>query len=66
MSYYDLVQYKGKSLMEWAILWFKMSNDAFYESYGFNFNPHNYPGLYDEARKRVYPDEPPLRNHGFI
>lgn len=31
-----------------------MSNDCFYELYGFNFNPHEYPGLYEEARKRVY------------
>lgn len=27
--------------------WFQMSNDAFYVFYGFNFNPHEYPGLYD-------------------
>lgn len=37
-----------------AILWFKMSNDAFYELYGFNFNPHDYPYLYEIARDEVY------------
>ena len=40
--------------MFWAIEWFNMSNDTFYALYGFNFNPHNYPGLYAEARERVY------------
>lgn len=54
---YDLIPYRGKSLMEWAILWFKTSNDAFYNLYGFNFNPHRYPYLYELARERVYPDE---------
>lgn len=66
VSQYDLIPYKGKSLMEWAILWFRMSNDTFYDLYGFNFNPFDYPGLFDEARKRVYPNEPPLRSHGFL
>lgn len=54
ISQYDLIPYKGKSLMFWAIEWFRMSNDAFYELYGFNFNPHKYPNLYEEARNRVY------------
>ena len=54
LSQYDLVIYKGESLMYWAIEWFKMSNDTFYELYGFNFNPHNYPNLYEIARERVY------------
>lgn len=66
MSRYDIIQYRGKSLMFWAIEWFKMSNDAFYMAYGFNFNPHKYPGLYDEARKRVYPDESPLQWPGLF
>lgn len=34
--------------------WFQMSNDAFYDLYGFNFNPHEYPGLYDWGRKTLY------------
>lgn len=54
MSQYDLIPYKGKSLMQWAIEWFTMSNDSFYDMYGFNFNPHEYPGLYEQARERVY------------
>lgn len=37
--------------------WFKMSNDAFFQAYGFNFNPHNIPGLYERCRKAVYPNE---------
>ena len=57
MSKFDSILYKGRSLMEWAILWFQMSNDAFFDAYGFNFNPHDYPGLFVEARRRVYPEE---------
>ena len=29
--------------------WFQMSNDGFYDLYGFNFNPHEYPGLYGSS-----------------
>jgi hypothetical protein len=54
MSVYEATQYHGKSLMEWAVLWFNTSNDAFYQTYGFNFNPHKHPGLYEQARERVY------------
>ena len=54
-SMYDFTLYKGESLMTWAIRWFSMSNDAFFSLYGFNFNPHEWPGLYEEAQKRVYP-----------
>lgn len=36
--------------------WLKMSNDAFYSIYGFNFNPHNIPGLYEKCMKEVYPN----------
>lgn len=35
--------------------WFKMSNDAFYKLYGFNFNPHEFSGLYEHCRNLVYP-----------
>ena len=66
MSQYDLIPYRGKSLMQWAILWFTTSNDAFYDCYGFNFNPHDYPGLYEDARERVYPNEPQIRNNGLM
>ena len=34
--------------------WFQMSNDGFYDLYGFNFNPHEYQGLYDWGRKTLY------------
>ena len=51
---YAIQTYKGKSLLQWAVLWFKMSNDAFYELFGFNFNPHEYPYLYEIAREEVY------------
>lgn len=51
---YSIQTYRGKNLIQWAILWFKMSNDAFYSLYGFNFNPHEYPYLYEIARKEVY------------
>lgn len=30
-----------------CIDWFRMSNDLFFKLYGFNFNPHQYPGLYE-------------------
>lgn len=53
---YQLMSLRGKSLIEWAVLWFKMSNDAFYSLYGFNFNPHEYPYLYEIARQEVYGD----------
>lgn len=51
---YTCQKLNGVSLLEWAIRWFKMSNDAFYNLYGFNFNPHDFPGLYLLARKKVY------------
>ena len=54
MNRFDSTSYKGKSLMFWALQWFSMSNDAFFKLYGFNFNPHNYPGLYEAARERKY------------
>ena len=33
--------------------WFKMSNDCFFNLYGFNFNPSQF-GLYEICRKLVY------------
>lgn len=50
-EYYSKTMYKDKSLLEWAIIWLKTSNDAFFEEYGFNFNPHEYKGLYELAMK---------------
>lgn len=57
LCHFDLIPYCGKSLMFWALEWFRMSNDTFFELYGFNFNPHDYPGLYAAARERVYGKE---------
>ena len=51
---YSMQTLRGKKLLQWAVLWFKMSNDAFYELYGFNFNLHDYPMLYEIAREEVY------------
>lgn len=47
----------GKSMIEWAVEWFRTDNDTFFELYGFNFNPHEYRNLYQIAREVVYPDE---------
>lgn len=52
--YYSSRMLRGKSLLEWAVLWFKLSNDEFFRIYGFNFNPHEYVGLYEIARKKVF------------
>lgn len=54
---YAMTPYKGKSLLQWACIWFRTDNDTFFNEYGFNFNPHEYPYLYDVARKEVYPEE---------
>lgn len=42
---YSMQTLRGKTLLQWAVLWFKMSNDAF---------PHDYPMLYEIAREEVY------------
>lgn len=34
--------------------WFRMSNDEFYNKLGFNFTPHEVPGLYEVCRDIVY------------
>lgn len=56
-SRYDELFLNGKSLMYWALEWFSMSNDTFFDLYGFNFNPHNYPGLYEQARERYFKED---------
>ena len=48
---------KYYNALDMAVQWFKMSNDCFYDLYGFNFNPHDYPGLYERARRIVYPNK---------
>ena len=45
------VLYSKKQL---CLDWFRMSNDLFFQEYGFNFNPHNYQGLYEWGRKTLY------------
>lgn len=48
---------KEYNALEMAVQWFKMSNDCFYDMYGFNFNPHKWGNLYIRARRIVYPNE---------
>lgn len=48
------------SATDMGVEWFKMSNDDFFKKYGFNFNPHEYPGLYEKCRRIVYPNGRPL------
>lgn len=52
-EWYSIEMYNGKTLLEWAKIWFKTDNDTFFRIYGFNFNPHKYPGLYEIARKEI-------------
>lgn len=52
-EWYSVEMYNGKTLLEWAKVWFKTDNDTFFRMYGFNFNPHKYPGLYEIARKEI-------------
>lgn len=51
---YLKIKLRDKNLVEWAIIWFKTSNDLFFELYGFNFNPHEYKYLYEIAREEVF------------
>ncbi len=46
--------YKYYDAVKLGCEWFKMSNDSFSDLYGFNFNPHNVPGLYEKCRKIVF------------
>ena len=57
LSRYDVLFLNGKSLMYWALEWFSMSNDAFFDLYKFNFNPHNYPGLYEQTREIYFKED---------
>lgn len=52
-EWYSMRMYNGKSLLEWTKIWFKTDNDTFFRIYGFNFNPHKYPGLYEVTRKEI-------------
>lgn len=51
---FSRIQYRGHSLLFWAVEWFQMSNDAFFEKHGFNFNPVDFPGLLETARNKVF------------
>lgn len=51
---YSIQMYRGKSLLEWAIIWFKTTNDEFHRLYGFSFNPHEHAFLYEIARREVF------------
>lgn len=46
--------YKYYDAVALGCAWFKMSNDSFADMYGFNFNPHTVPGLYERCRKIVH------------
>lgn len=52
----DLIFINGQlySKKNLTLDWFRMSNDDFYRLYGFNFNPHEHPGLYEWGRKTLY------------
>lgn len=43
-----------RNILRVSFFWCTMSNDAFFQLYGFNFNPHDYPYLYEIARNIVY------------
>ena len=57
---------KGYDMVKLGCDWFQMNNDCFYKKYGFNFNPHDYPGLYEHCRELVYPKDDFLRNGDVI
>lgn len=43
-------KYKNHYKWDLAKNWFNMSNDEFFQIYGFSWTPHNEKGLYDECR----------------
>lgn len=49
-----LINGKAYSKKKLCLEWFQMDNDSFFRKYGFNFNPHDYPGLYEWGRKQLY------------
>lgn len=56
----DIVVINGTpySKIKLTVDWFQMDNDTFFRVHGFNFNPHNYPGLYEAGRRIVFRNEP--------
>ena len=49
----DNLKEQSYDLLKLACDWFRTTNDAFYVKYGFNFNPHEYSGLYEKAKEVV-------------
>ena len=49
-----IINRKVYSKKKLTLDWFQMSNDGFFKLYGFNFNPHDYPGLYMWGRKTLF------------
>lgn len=49
-----LINGKAYSKKKLCLEWFQMDNDSFFREYGFNFNPHKYPGLYEWGRRHLY------------
>lgn len=50
-------RYRGYYKWDLAKAWFQMTNDDFFNLYGFSFNPHDYGSLYFEVRKFIYGNE---------
>ena len=46
----SITRYSPEAL---GVEWLNMSNDAFFKKYGFSFNPHKFPGLYERCRERL-------------
>lgn len=53
---FGIIKINGRlySLKHLCIDWFIMSNAEFFIKYGFNFNPFEYPGLYEWGRREIY------------
>lgn len=40
---------KHFNIYDLCVEWLYMTNDDFYNCYGFNFNPHNFDGVYKKG-----------------
>lgn len=54
MNRFKYGKYKGYWKWDLCIEWFVMANNAFFNKYGFNFNPHKYEGLHSEVRNHIH------------
>lgn len=45
------------SVVDLGVQWIQMGSDSFHSMHGFDFNPYNYPGLYEQCRQIVYPQD---------